>query len=60
MSIAKAGAVGHPPTVAIGITEKAKYEKLWSIPDYRKVAPGEHTAQIFLEQARPFKDSTTL
>jgi hypothetical protein len=60
MSTAQAGAVGHPPTVKVGITEKAKYEKMWAIDDYRKVAPGEQTAMVFLEQAKPWKDSTCI
>lgn len=55
-----AGAKGHPPEVKIGLTEKAKYEMMWDIEDYRKVAPGEHTAHIFLEQAKPLKDSTCI
>ena len=59
MTIA-AGAKGHPPEVKIGLTEQAKYEKMWNIEDYRKVAPGEGTAHTFLEQARPLKDSTVI
>lgn len=34
-------------------TEKIKYEKLWGLPDYRKVSPGENHALLFLEQAKP-------
>lgn len=33
--------------------EKAKYEKMWAIADYRKVAPGEHAAQHFLQLVGP-------
>jgi len=55
-----AGAVGHPPIVKVEMTEKAKYEKMWEIDDYRAVAPGEGSAQIFLDQARPMKDSTCI
>ena len=55
------GAVGHPPKVKIEkapLSEKEKYEKMWAIDDYRIVAPGENTAMLFLEQAKPKKDST--
>lgn len=59
MSIA-AGAKGHPPEVKVGLTEKAKYEKMWEIDDYRRVAPGEGAVMTFLQQAKPLKDSTCI
>lgn len=33
--------------------EKLLYEKLWAMPGYRKYAPGEHVAQVFLQVAKP-------
>jgi len=33
--------------------EQAKYETLWTKPEYRAYAPGESAAQVFLAQARP-------
>lgn len=57
---AKTGAVGHPPTVKVAMTEQQKYETMWDIDDYRKVSPGENMAQVFLEQAKPLKDSTCI
>jgi hypothetical protein len=66
MSHAKAGAIGHPPTVAVKpiekapMTEQEKYERMWNIDDYREVAPGESLAQLFLSQAKPLKDSTCI
>jgi SAM-dependent methyltransferase len=63
--VTMAGATGHPPTVKIepvkeSLTEKQKYEKMWDIDDYRAVAPGEQTAMLFLEQAKPKKGSTCI
>lgn len=58
-----AGAKGHPPTVKIEpvkLTEKQKYEKMWDIEDYRKVAPGEQFAMLFLEQAKPPRGATCI
>ena len=64
MSVAKAGTRTYPPTLAVKeckkTEEQRKYEKMWAIDDYRKVAPGETTAQIFLEQSKPMKDSTLI
>jgi SAM-dependent methyltransferase len=33
--------------------EKALYEKMWSIPGYRTIAPGEQAAHLFLQVAKP-------
>jgi len=64
MSIAKAGTKTYPPKVAVQpckkTEEQRKYEKMWAIDDYRIVSPGEGTAQIFLEQAKPKPDSTCI
>jgi SAM-dependent methyltransferase len=59
----KTGAQGHPPSVKIEpapLTEQQKYEKMWDIDDYRKVAPGEHVVMTFLEQAKPKRGSTCI
>ncbi len=40
--------------------EKSKYERLWDMPEYRAVAPGENFAPFFLQQARPPKGSTCI
>ena len=63
MSVARAGAVGHPPNVIVASNktlEQIKYEKMWEIDDYRIVAPGEQSASIFLQQAHPLPDSTCI
>lgn len=40
--------------------ENELYEKMWSMPEYRKFSPGENVAQVFLEQAQPRKLATVL
>jgi SAM-dependent methyltransferase len=54
----------HPPEVKVAprkkTVEQIKYEKMWAIEDYRVVAPGENTAMVFLEQAKPLPDSTCI
>jgi hypothetical protein len=35
------------------LSEKEKYERLWSLPDYRIHAPGEDEAEAFLTLANP-------
>jgi hypothetical protein len=37
------------------MTEKEVYEKMWTLPDYRKISPGELAAQTFFEVAKPKK-----
>jgi len=58
------GMAGKPPSViiqpALPNPEKHKYEKLWNMPEYRKVSPGEHRSQMFLRQARPPKDESVI
>jgi SAM-dependent methyltransferase len=57
-----------PPTVQIRPTllskprpaEKDIYKTMWSKPEYRTVAPGEHCAMDFLAQAQPKKGETVL
>jgi SAM-dependent methyltransferase len=55
MSTARAGMQGAPPSVVEGAgnPEAEKYGRIWALPEYRKVAPGETTAQEFLRQAKP-------
>ena len=35
------------------LSEKEKYEKMWTVEDYRKVSPGELAANTFLSLAKP-------
>jgi len=62
MSLTQAGMRGHAPKVKVtpailrSNPEQAKYEKLWEIPDYRAVAPGEQLATSFLSIANPPRD----
>jgi len=46
---------GYPPAVAIGAgnPEAQKYGRLWAMPQYRAVAPGELFYERFLVQANP-------
>ena len=50
------GSVGYPPAVQIGKApnpEKAKYDAMWQTEDYRRIAPGEALASVFLDVAKP-------
>lgn len=38
----------HP--VNESLTEKQKYEEMWSHPEYRHFSPGEYVVKVFLEQ----------
>lgn len=40
--------------------EQEKYEAMWKNPNYREVAPGEYSVQLFLEQANPREGSTVI
>lgn len=61
---AKAGTKTYPPSVkqqpCLKTDEQRKYEKMWKIDDYRAVAPGEQSVQIFLKQAKPKPGSTLI
>ncbi len=35
------------------LTEREKYQRMWSLPEYRAVAPGEVDAELFLSWVRP-------
>jgi len=63
-TIAKAGVKSHPPTVAIKpvlkTAEQRKYERMWELPAYRSISPGEQSATTFLTQATPMKNSTCI
>ena len=48
---AETGIVGSAPIVTVAPSERSKYEAMWAIPDYRKVAPGADAAMTFLRQA---------
>ena len=41
------------PKGAAAMTEQQKYEKMWTVEDYRKVSPGELAANTFLSIAKP-------
>lgn len=45
--------VAPDPDMQARLAERAKYERMWSLPEYRQVAPGEGAAQTFLAQAKP-------
>lgn len=46
---------GYPPQAAVGAgnPEAVKYGRLWTMPEYRAVAPGETLAETFLVRADP-------
>lgn len=49
------GMEGYAPEIAIGAgnPEALKYGEMWKHQEYRKVAPGEQLAQVFLQIVRP-------
>lgn len=55
MSTAQTGMEGAPPVVTITPVnpEASKYTRVWESPEYRKLAPGEHLAPLFLATAKP-------
>ena len=52
--------VGYAPEVSIGKTEQQKYQEMWGRDDYRLIAPGEHEALEFLNQAKPEKGESVI
>ena len=57
------GMVGKAPTVKVSNErplEKDLYKKVWEMPEYRKVSPGEKISHIFLEQAKPKAGSSVI
>jgi hypothetical protein len=58
----EAGVEGFAPIVGqtAGNPEALKYGKMWEIPNYRIVAPGEDLAPIFLQQAKPKPGATVI
>lgn len=58
----KVGCQGYAPIVITdsGNPEAIKYGKLWEHDSYRTVSPGEITAQIFLEQAKPKRGASII
>jgi hypothetical protein len=52
MSTTQAGTQGYAPIVRVGMTERAKYARMWEFPEYRAIAPGEAAATSFMTQAR--------
>lgn len=55
METAEAGVTGEPPVLTIRerTHEQAKYETMWTHPQYRTVAPGEELVARFLQWAAP-------
>lgn len=56
------GIVGHEPSPVIGNgnAEVLKYGRLWEMPDYRLVAPGEQLAPLFVKIANPKPGQTVI
>jgi hypothetical protein len=42
------------------LTEQEKYERMWAIPDYRTLSPGEESVDEFLTQILPPQPGATL
>lgn len=42
------------------LSEREKYERLWTIPEYRQLAPGEHCVDAFLAAAKPAEGARVL
>lgn len=57
-----AGMAGFAPTVKVGPAnpERAKYRSMWDKPEYRRFAPGEQAASMFLAQARLRPDAEVI
>lgn len=53
---------GYPPEVRIGPgnPETVKYGRMWALPAYRAISPGEQLAPLFLEQAQPKPEATVI
>ena len=60
MTTGRTGMVGHPPTILIGKSERAKYVEMWEQPEYRAVAPGEHYIGRFVAAANPQPGETLI
>jgi hypothetical protein len=52
--------VPRKPTQFEGLTEKQKYEKMWTVKDYRAVSPGELAGSTFLSVVKPPKNSEVI
>ena len=48
------------PRVVKVLTEKQKYEKMWTVKDYREVSPGELAGNTFLTVVKPDKGSEVI
>jgi hypothetical protein len=71
----KLGFMGEKPAVGIkpidpskpkqpsgkeALTEKQKYEKMWTVKDYRAVSPGELAGNTFVQVVKPEKGSEVI
>lgn len=56
------GITGHAPGVVIKPinSEADKYRRMWDIPQYREVSPGEQWAQLFLGKVQPERDAEVI
>ena len=45
----------NKPKIVKTLTEKQKYEKMWTVKDYRKISPGELAGNTFVSIAKPKK-----
>ena len=75
MQTAKVGLGGQKPKIGINpvdpnqppkkrgvgtLSEQQKYEKMWTVDDYREVSPGELAGNTFLSVAKPKRDSSVI
>jgi hypothetical protein len=72
MSTAQLGFAGKKPSVAIApidpnkppvkkvLTEQQKYEKMWTVKDYRAVSPGELAGNTFISVVKPKPDDEVI
>src|SRR5262245_10411747 len=53
---------GTAPSLVTGAgnPEALKYGRLWEMAQYRKYAPGEELAQVFLSQAKPRRNASII
>ena len=49
-----------PTIVKPPLTEQQKYEKMWTVKDYRAVSPGEQAGSTFLGVVKPEKGETVI
>jgi len=72
METAQIGFAGQKPSATLGkidptkprvqknLSERAKYEKMWTVPAYRSVSPGELAGNTFVSVVKPEKGSEVI